>query len=386
MEGDPIPWGVVKIQNGRIEAVETEGAAQAEENLGQTILLPGLVNVHTHLDLSDYPASQNGIIDFIPWLDSVIAHRLSQSPEQKRLAIQKGIEESLRGGVALVGDISSHGDSFPLLQNSPLYSRVYFELIGLTRSRSEECWKQFASWIHSNQGTEKTGHGISPHAPYSVHKEAFLRAGKTGLPTQVHLGESLVEMELLAKQVGLLEKWLAQKGLLDKEALCDSMSGILRDLSGSRLLVVVHGTRLDFELLPSGYLAICPRTQARFEQGELPLLAACRNGWKVALGTDGLSSAPDLNVLNEARLVRKNFPEFPVQDLLRAITLNGAEQLGFAEKLGSITPGKTATFSCFPIPPDTHPGPLEFLFGSSVPCSGLMIDGKWIFQNSFPNE
>src|SRR5688572_1297539 len=101
----PLPGGAVTIQEDKILAIEPAGARTADVDLGNTAILPGLVNAHTHLDLSDARGKIPPTPDFTAWLRGVIVHRAGQNPEMVQLAIAEGVVQSQRYGVTLLGDI-----------------------------------------------------------------------------------------------------------------------------------------------------------------------------------------------------------------------------------------------------------------------------------------
>jgi cytosine/adenosine deaminase-related metal-dependent hydrolase len=111
----------------------------------------------------------------------------------------------------------------------------------------------------------------------------------------------------------------------------------------------------------------CPRTHAAFGHPPHPFREFLKRGVRVALGTDSLASNPDLDVLAEARFIRERYPDFPGDQLLRMATLAGAEGLGWADKTGSLTPGKSADLVAVPLPDRGEGDPHELIFGGSDP-------------------
>jgi cytosine/adenosine deaminase-related metal-dependent hydrolase len=101
----------------------------------------------------------------------------------------------------------------------------------------------------------------------------------------------------------------------------------------------------------------------------------------VALGTDGLASNPDLSLLAEARFIRSSFPDFPGDQLLRMLTLSGAEALGWDQETGSLAPGKSADLIVLPLPATDAKDPYELVFESEFPVKRLMWRGSWIDEN-----
>src|SRR5205085_9922625 len=130
--GPPLGRGVVTVRGDRVEAVEPSGARTADEDFGNAAIIPGLVNPHTHLDLS----GARGLIPptdpdhFTDWLRGVIAYRRSRTPEQVQADTRAGLAECLRCGTTLVGDIAAGGASYPAVSAAPVRAVLFWEVIG----------------------------------------------------------------------------------------------------------------------------------------------------------------------------------------------------------------------------------------------------------------
>ena len=140
VDGPPIERGVVTVLGERIDAVDPPGKRTPDIDLGNAAILPGLVNAHTHLDLSGLRGKCPPSPDFVGWLRQVIAHRRTTTPEQTEADIRAGLAECLRFGTTVVGDIASGGASWDALAEAPLWAVVYFELLGLSQDRAAAAW------------------------------------------------------------------------------------------------------------------------------------------------------------------------------------------------------------------------------------------------------
>lgn len=385
VDGPPLEWGQVHIEGEKITGVSKANTIDVDENLGEVILLPGLVNAHTHLDLTGFPQDNKDGSNFLNWIDSVIAHRMSTNPAQIQEHIQKGIDQSLKAGVCLIGDISAGGLSWDLLSRSKLGGVVYFELLGLKRDRAQLALEAFLSWIQCITPQDCLSPGVSPHAPYSVRVELLNFAIEQELPLQMHLAETLLEIELLQTRKGSFADWLTAKNVYDESGMVPSMRNILQLLDRNSQSVLVHGTCLTDFSEKKRQLVYCPRTHNFFNSSPHPVPQMLSSGWKIALGTDGLSSNPDLDVLNEARFVRANFPLVDPPLILEMITIHGASLLRMDRKNGSLSRGKFANLCYFPIDLKAPADPVENLLLGNQSCSRLMIHGKWMDSNSFCN-
>lgn len=374
----PLEWGQVHIEGEKITGVSKAGTIEVDENLGEVILLPGLVNAHTHLDLTGFPQERKDGSNFLEWIDSVIAHRMSTTPLQMQEHIQKGIDQSLKAGVCLIGDISAGGHSWDLLSQSKLGGVVYFELLGLNRDRAQTALEAFLSWMERIKPQDCLSPGVSPHAPYSVRIELLNFAIEQELPLQMHLAETLLEIELLQTRKGPFADWLIAKNVYDELGMVPSVRNVLQLLDRNSQSVLVHGTCLTDFSEKKRKLVYCPRTHDFFNSSPHPMPQMLSAGWEIALGTDGLSSNPDLNVLSEARFVRAKFSQLSSDQILRMITINGAALLRADRKNGSLMRGKYANLCCFPIDLNATVEPVENLLLGNQSCSRVMIHGKWI--------
>ena len=329
-----LPGGILVLDRGRTVALEPHGSRSATD-LGDVALLPGLVNAHTHLDLCGMAGMAPPQRNFPAWLRQVIAHRRSRPVEAIEADIRHGIAQCVRWGTTLVGDISGDGASWPLLAESGLGGIVFREVLGLTPERAEAARETLRTWAR----TPPTGPlraGLSPHAPYSVHRDLFAEAAVYPLPVCTHLAESPEEMELLAHRQGSFVEFLQGVGVWHPEGLSDSPASILAALkpSPTRLVLLAHGNYLDLQTphLDAATVVYCPRTHAAFGHPPHPFRAMRARGVRVVLGTDSLASNPDLDVLAEVRFLHERHPDIPVIQLLQMAT--NAEALGFPRDAG----------------------------------------------------
>jgi len=369
VSGPPLDRGTVTVEGDRITAVLPHGERTADTDFGNAALIPGLVNAHTHLDLSGArgavpptPADR-----FPDWLRAVVAFR-RQSTTTVADAVRVGIAESLRYGTTLLGDISTDGTSFDLLAAAPLRAVVFHEVIGLLPERSRPSVAGYRAWQAGTADGPRTRRGVSPHAPYTTRVLAYVSTltGPPAAPAASHFAESPGEAEFLATQTGPIREFLDSLGAWAPKLKFPPV-GLLLDLMGQAPRgLVIHGNYLTAghakHFTPSMTLVVCPRTHAAFGHPPHPWPGFAAAGVRVAVGTDSLASNPDLDVLAEVRLLRRTNPEIPGARLLRMATLAGAEALGFADECGSLEVGKSADFVAVPLP-DADGDPHELLLG-----------------------
>lgn len=374
VSGPPVERGVVAVDGERI--VVARGTADVD--LGEVAIIPGLVNAHTHLDLS----GARGLIPptdpehFTDWLMGVIAYRRSRTPEQVQADIAEGLAECLKGGTTLVGDIASGGYSWSTVAGTPLRGVVFFEMLGLNAERLGASLKSFEAWANSTTDTALCRRGVSPHAPYSVSRNLFRIAHKFPFTTAIHLAEFPGETDLLTRRDGPLKSFLQNVGAWEPDELSESHVKLIEQLSASTRTLFVHGNELtgreEFNSRQS--LALCPRTHAAFRHPRHPFAEFLARGVNVALGTDSLASNPDLDLFEEARFLFEHRKDVSGETILQMATLNGAKALGFEGDCGSLEPAKSADFVVMPL--GSSSDPYEALFTGHGPRRTL-FRGNW---------
>ncbi|HVK17496.1 MAG TPA: amidohydrolase family protein [Fimbriiglobus sp.] len=380
VSGPPLERGTVTVRGDSFEAVEPHGTRTPDEDLGNVALIPGLVNAHTHLDLS----GARGLIPptdpdhFTDWLRGVIAYRRTRTPEQTQEDIREGLAECLRAGTTLIGDIAAEGQSWDALAAAPTGAVVFREFIGLTADRARQEWSALSKWADATPDTATCRAAVSPHAPYSVRMDFFRSLAWNGWAMTAHLAESPAEMELIATKSGPFEVFLRDLGIWEPGWITPSVDWLLWRTRRSPCVLFAHGNYLspDVEIWANQSIVYCPRTHAAFRHPPHPFREFLARGVRVCLGTDSLASNPDLDIFAEARFVQQRYPDFPGDALLRMVTLSGAEALGWADEAGSLEPGKSADLVALPLPDRDAADPHELLFSTDGERR-TMFRGEW---------
>lgn len=384
VSGSPLAEGVITLAGERIVSVDPSERRTADVHLGDVAILPGLVNAHTHLDLSGLRGQCPPRADFTAWLRQVIAHRRGIMAEQIEADVRVGLAESLRHGTTLLGDISAGGTSWPILANAPFRSVVFYELLGLTTERAEQSLASARAWLEAHTATACCRPGLSPHAPYSVRLDLFARAAllarDSKRPLAVHLAESREELELLHHRRGPFVPFLKDLGVWDADGLASSPASIMKVCNQHIPKLFVHGNYLapSARIPRTSTIVYCPRTHSAFGHTPHPFRQFLERGIRVAIGTDSLASNPDLSVLAEIRHLHQHYPDVPGEMLLRMATLSGAEALGWADDTGSLEAGKSADLVVVPLMSGVGHDPYERLLASDLPVRRVLCCGRWI--------
>ena len=344
----PVRHGWVAVRGMRVVGYgpPTKGdhpAADRDVDLTTSVILPSLVNAHTHLELS---ALRNAVppTDSMPtWARALLS--LVAQADLEDGAIYSALQEARAAGTGLVGDIANTSVSVWPLAESGIDAVIFRELIGFDEAEPEErvarehaALTELEGRLGRHPGGSRIELGLSAHAPYSVSPGLFrsIRAGVSGGPLCLHLAESCEELEFLRYGTGPWREVLAERGRWDGE---------WRPFDGGPVAyieqwgwltprtIAVHGVHLtDGELrrlADAGVtLVTCPRSNQWTGAGIPPVERFYASGVRVAVGTDSLASAPDLNMFAELAELRRLAPGVPASDLLRSATRVGADALG----------------------------------------------------------
>jgi cytosine/adenosine deaminase-related metal-dependent hydrolase len=302
---------------------------------------------------------------FADWIRGVIEF-LRQPRDSDEPALLAGLAESRAAGVIGLGEIAL--GLWPSELPPPLAEMklvVFRELLGLSGDRVApllEVARQHVEAGNDGQARGLTYVGLSPHAPYTVHPEVLRRTCELSaarrVPVAMHLAESREELELLHAHTGPLVRLLESLGAWQPDVLPRGRRPLdyLRALATAHRALAVHGNYLltdevEFVAAQRERMSIvyCPRTHAYFGHEPYPLAEMLAAGVRVAVGTDSRASNPDLNLWSELRHIADQHPGVSPEEILRMGTLAGAEALGLAGELGSITPGKSARLAVVPL-------------------------------------
>ena len=370
----PIRGGWLAVDRGRVVALGAAGkrvlcdGAQVV-NLGDVAVLPGLVNAHTHLELSYLrdevpPASQ-----FVTWVRGVMkARRERPDPAGSEIlgAVDRALKEAVACGTAIVGDISNTLVTFGPLTRSPLAAVVFYELIRFNTTDPAGVVAKALGDLQALVPTERVRVSLAAHAPYSV-APLVLRAIREAIdrdpfaPCSIHLSESAEEVEFIRSGGGPWRALLEEIGSWDPAWVPPGGTPVqFLDDSGflDGRVLAVHGVQmttadLDRLVARGTALVTCPRSNGHTGAGAPPIEDFYNYGVKVAVGTDSLASAPDLNVFAELATMRALAPTVSAGALLDSATRQGARALGFDAAYGTIEPGKSGRLLAVSVPADT---------------------------------
>lgn len=367
VEGLPIAGGALAVAEGEIVAVgsldllKSVCPGEVTEYPGCAIM-PGLVNAHSHLELTHFPAwvMRHGMgytpRTYVDWLIQVVKVKRGVTAEEFRRSVQEGIRISLESGTTALGEILSRRDLLPLYGGSPLAGRLSFEAIGQDPARWRVLLDELEPLLGEPMGSFLPG--LSPHTPFTFSEELGRELGRRGrqwgVPSVIHCAESAAEEAFLFDTSGPLAEHFYPhvhwEGYLPPPRRTTPVRylerlGLLTP--GTTAVHCVHVTPADAEILREREVSIvlCPRSNDRLAVGIAPAHLFRKLGIPLALGTDSLASNDSLSLFDEARFAAGLWPDlFPPEELLFMMTLGGARVLGVEDMVGSLVPGKRADF------------------------------------------
>lgn len=367
MTAPPIREGALVIVGDRITTLGASKDLAAAHPDAQVIdrsdctILPGLVNAHTHLELSEFRCGQ-APASFVDWIMQLVP-RGKATAESVAASVARsiplGVAQCLRFGTTAVGDISRHCSvSRPLLRNGPLRILSFGEVQAMAQRRVllEE---RIATVIDDTFASASLRIGLSPHAPYSIEPGGYRRclevARGRSLPLATHLAETRDEAAFLSDHAGPFRELWEHIGAWDGNVPKFS-GGPIRLAASLGLLdyatLLAHVNWCDDQelaLLSNGKASIvyCPRTHAFFHHPPHRWREMLSAGINVAIGTDSCASSPDLNLVEELRLVRRIAPDLPALELWKMVTTRGARAIEMDSQAGCLAAARRADMVLF---------------------------------------
>jgi cytosine/adenosine deaminase-related metal-dependent hydrolase len=372
----PIRDGAVLVEAGRIAFVGAASAVTAMPGalrtvaLGAAVLMPGLVNAHSHLELTLLRGFLEGL-DFRDWLGTLTTVRRDLMSESVLLdASRAGIREALRNGITCLADTTDSGAPLTAMREYGVRGVGYLEVFGPDPAQCDGAIAQLTARVLAAraQDTALVRVGVSPHAPYTVSRDLFAATAalsrRESLPMAVHVAESPAEMRFVRDGAGPFADRLRARDIA-VAAQAESPIALLEAtgvLAAQPLLIhVIQADDRDMARIADAGASIvhCPISNAKLGHGIAPLDRMLAHGIRTGLGTDSVASNDRMDLLGEARQatlfqsLRAGMPDaLSAHDALTLATRGGAEALGLAARVGTLEVGKDADLAAFPIDHD----------------------------------
>lgn len=369
--------GYVTTTSGKITDVgqgSVKNCCSRTIDHGPGVLMPSLVNAHTHLELT---ALQNKIHHgqgFISWVKSIIDEKSAIGEQALVYEVPAGIEALKNSGTLVIGDISSAGLGLEAFTKSWLSGVWFREYLGPDSEDIIKCEK-----IRPDQWVSVAG-----HAPHTTSSDMLLRLKKAAraaeMPFSLHLSESVEEMEFMTTGKGVWLDFLKERGV-DPAIICRSgaspvaYADQLGLLDETTLAVhLVFADKKDIKLLGDRNVPVClcPRSNQLLHHRLPDVDALVGAGLNLCLGTDSLASNDSLSLFDEMRFLWEAFPGFSPAQILSMVTIGGAKALGFGNRFGRLAKGFAAKMVYVPVSASDPENVLQGLaagdFAGNVTC------------------
>jgi len=368
----PLVNGALLVRDNRIVAIgrrsdiEAQAGNAATVDFGASILLPPLVNAHTHLELTDFPdwrrqaeaedPKQGVEGGFVGWILALIRIKHALAPEQLEQSVRNGLDQLLRSGTGAVCDVLSIGVLDRLYRESPLFGWLCYELIGLDDGMGSVLPAMADDWLRE-PSLLRLQRGLSPHSPYTVGPQSLAAltelARKQRVLATVHVAESPDETRFLATSDGaIVDQLYGAVGWRAPQPPYGQTPGAFVEQAGATggNSLLVHGVQFDAATIrqlakSETSLVLCPRSNARLDVGRAPVESLLCQGVNLALGTDSLASNDSLSLWDEMAFLRRQFDGVLAgAQIVAMATVNGARALQLEGEIGALEPGWGVNF------------------------------------------
>jgi 5-methylthioadenosine/S-adenosylhomocysteine deaminase len=403
----PIADGTLVESAGRITWVGPRAdapAGGADVDLGDAILMPGLVNTHCHLELT----MMRGFLDGLPfreWLSRLTRARMAVlTPDMLLDAARLGVDEGLSAGITTFADTGDSGAGFDAMLERGVRGICFREVFGPSPAQCDGAIAELRGKVAAMRARETplVRAGVSPHAPYTVSDPLFRAtaalAAEESYPLAVHVAESAIESELVVHGTGPFADGLRARGIgvAPRGRTPVALLASLGVLDVGPLLI--HCVRVDARdigdiVAHDCGVAHCPASNARLAHGVAPLADLLAAGARVGLGSDSVASNDRMDLLDEARLAslfasarEQCDTVLPAGRALSLATLGGARALGLEGEIGTLEVGKAADLAAFPLAPahraPVHDPVVAAIFAlAGTPASFVAVAGRVRVRN-----
>ncbi|NTU72394.1 MAG: amidohydrolase family protein, partial [Coriobacteriia bacterium] len=405
--------GAVLVRDDKIVEIGELGhlkAAHPDEpvrDFGLAALMPGFVDLHTHLEYS----AMRGLVDDLPysqWKLQLMQKERQFSSQDWDDSALLGALEAAQSGITTVADITRTGASGHAAEAAGLRGLIYREVATMDKHQVEPVMQRAADDIEAWRSTsgERISIGIAPHAPYSCHPELFRRVAAfaaDGTPVAIHLAGSVEEYDFVKYGSSMLATDVRDTYDADAPGWLPTGVSPVRyvlqwGLFGVPNVLGVHCTQVDdddIDILASHDVAIahCPRCEAKLGMGVAPMEKFQRAGIRVGLGTDSPAASNSMDVFEEMRigllvqralLGEERFMN--ARQFVKLATLDAARALKMDDTIGSLEPGKQADIIAVDLS-KSHQIPTHYPYGTLVHSANqenvlaTMVAGEFIYDN-----
>jgi 5-methylthioadenosine/S-adenosylhomocysteine deaminase len=405
ISASPVENGTVAVADERIAYVGPRSKAPRGDDvdLGDALLMPGLVNVHSHLELTVLRGFLEDL-DFPQWIVRLNSVKRAMLDRERMLdSARLGLLEGIRSGITTFADTCDSGVAFDAMLEAGVRGIMYQEVFGPDPGQCGRSLEELRAKVNALRPRETSlvRAGVSPHAPYTVSDPLYEAVAEYALeeklPVAVHIAESEAERLLVERGEGVFAEGLRMRGIATEPRARSSIGLLDRTGVLDTRPLLIHCVRVDagdIDLMAKSRspVAHCPASNAKLGHGTSPLLDLLQMGLTVGLGSDSVASNNRMDMLAEARAAilaqRSRVARHDVlcaRDALHLATLGGARALGLDRETGSIEVGKSADIVAFPLDacvmPVHDPEATAIFALPGVPASLVVVAGRELVRD-----
>ncbi len=356
-------------------------------DLGNSAIVPGLINTHTHLELTHLHKCLNSNGNFTDWIRHLVAIKKNWSESEYALSIRDGIKNSLKSGTTTVADITRNGIALNELLTSKIRKLLFFEIINFDPDMAETTINSFKELFADINRDDLLSVGIFPHAPYTVSDKLYRECKKVSEECDIriatHIAETEDEIEFLTSGAGhfvsllndfnMLNKWkhpgvspvnyLNNIGFLDNECILIHCNYLTDDE-----IEIIEKTKSN--------VVFCPRSHEYFLHKDHPFSTLKDKGINIALGSDSLASNDTLSILDEMKFVRTCYPGLEPNYIFRMGTIAGAVALKMDDCIGQLHPGYNADIAVIEFENRGISNVYDGIFSRNSECILTIVSGE----------
>ena len=395
----PIEDGAVFIDGNKIRAVTAwkdlrPHLREKVLDLGEVILLPGLVNSHCHLDYTDMAGELSPPKTFTDWIGAITAHKSGWSYSDYARSWLRGAHQLLKTGTTTVADIECMPDLLPEVWDAtPLRIFSFLEMTGIKSRRAPKDILREALDTMDSLKHPRHRVALSPHAPYSTLPELLRLTARTAQKRKwrvsIHVAESTQEFNMFQNAEGEMHDWLKRNERDNSDCgLGSPVAHLARNKLLGENVLAIHVNCLargDATLLAKNktHVVHCPRSHDYFKHPPFERGRLASVGVNIAIGTDSLATTrkigkqkPELDMFAEMRALAEADKRLSAVEILHMATINGARALGLAKKVGELTANASADLIAIPF--SGKPGKIyETVLAHSGHVAASLIEGRW---------
>ena len=383
--------GAVLIDGGKIKFAGCASDISNHEScqivdLGNSAIVPGLVNTHTHLELTHLHKCINYNGDFTDWIRQLLNIKKDWTESESLSSIRSGIKNSLESGTTTVADITRNGLALEELQKSKIRKTLFYELIDFYPDSVESTIDNFKNLIKDVKHNDLLSIGIFPHAPYTVSKELYRECKRVSNEMNIciatHISETIDEANFLTRGAGNFVSLLR-----DFDMLNDWNPPGLRPVNYMNNIgflengcILVHcnyltGEEVDHIEESNSTIVFCPRSHKYFRHKDHPFYMLGNRNINIALGTDSLASNDSLSILDEMKYIYTQHKTSKPQDILYMGTIAGATALRLKNKIGKLEEGYDADIAVIDFKNEAVTNIYDGIFSKDSECVLTVVSG-----------